>query len=433
MSELLPHNLDAERAALGSALISSSKAWPVLSAIVRAEDFYRGAHAEIFSAMLRVTQRGAPLDLLIVTDDLKSAGKLEEVGGPAYVAGLTDGVPSSMNVEHYAHIVLAQSQRRALVAAAEWMRDEALRAEMEVPLLADSATRRLLSVVRATGTSTATAGEAAQAYITQLLDDGAKGGILTGLEPLDQFVITLRKRQLTVLVGRPSMGKSSLALAIAASVAERVGPVGYIAPGQDSSLLAGRLLGWRSGNQQSDIEGGEAQPSDYARVLEAVSTLESMPLRFATSARTAAEAAAWGRRLTSDGGCLVVVDWLQQLLPVRDNRKRSDEDVAMVTRTMKQLAAKNNVAVLLVSRLDRAPDSRLDKRPHLGELRGSGALDQDTDVAVILHRDERRPRKGKQPSDEAIVARNHGGRTGPVRLRWNHTLARWDAPEPEML
>jgi replicative DNA helicase len=423
-----PHSLEAEKAVLGAAL-SSRKAWPTVATTVSASEFYRGAHADIFRTIEALASVGVEPDLVTVGDALIKAGKLEEVGGPAYLASLVDGVPHTANAQAYAEIVRDKARFRSLMSAAAWVAEQAALETGVAAELAAAGADRILRTVLVTDRAS-TAHEAAQSYVDGLLSSDARPALESGLKELDAITGIARRGELTIIAGRPSNGKTSLALGMARHLAGSGLSAAYVSSGTSRKALAARLLAWGSGQAIEAIEGGQADEAAYASLSTAAAI--EYPLTLAGPARTLAEAAAWVRRLAADGAVYAVIDDLRGILPAAEagrDRMRSDDLAAgNAGELLKGLADRLGIAIVAVSPMLRPPENRADKRPHLTEL---GRLGEAADCVALVFREELYKRKkGIEGWAEVIVAKNHWGPTALVRALFDKKLARFGSPEP---
>lgn len=417
-----PHSLEAERAALGATLVSPA-ALDILESMLRPEDFYRHAHLLIYGALRRLASRATAADALTLTEELRTTGELDAVGGPAYVSSLVDGMPRSANVEHYAAIVREKAQLRNLIALATALASEAYAQDQPAGRLIDRGAGRLLSLATPTGSGVQTAAEIVGSY-TAALDAGEIGEpVPTGYADLDHLLIGLRPCELVIVAARPSVGKTSFALRLADQVARSQKPVLFFTLEDGFHAVAARLLAWRSGVTAIALERGQATTEQYASIADAAVGFAGLPLYVECSAQTVAEVGAWCRRMADRQLSCVIVDYIQLLLPDR-SRESQEAEVAGISRALKRLAKELAVPVVALSQLNRAPDGRADKRPHMSDLRGSGALEQDCNVAILLFREElHRPRPENAGIAEVIVAKNRAGPTGVVRLMFDKELA----------
>lgn len=422
---VLPHSLEAEVAILGAALVDVG-AWPLVRSLLNGADFFRQAHRLLFVAMGRLADQGVAIDLLTLVEDLRRRGDLDEVGGPAYIASLVDGMPHSSNVEHYAIIVREKARLRALIHEAAALTAGAYEAAESADALLDRAVGRLLGQAMAGRDGATRAGLAVQQYAQALASDTVAEPIRTGYADLDDLSGGFRPGELVVVAARPGVGKSSWALGAAVHMARAGCPVLFATLETTVPFLAARLMAWESGVPVATIEGRAATDAQYAAVGESLGRLDGVPLVFAESARMPSQVTALARRMRQDAGLgCVVVDYLQ-LLVSGERQSSLEAETAALSRALKRLATDLRVVVIALSQLSRAPEARRDKRPYLSDLRGSGALEQDADVVILLFRPELYKRTAENDGlAEVIVAKHKTGPTGVVRLRFDRELARF--------
>lgn len=427
IDRVLPHSLEAEKAVLGALLVEDKQRHVVFSIIGEA-DFYRSAHRLIFVAMLALSQESVTIDLLTVRAKLEQAGALEESGGPAYVSSLADGVPRSANVEHYAGIVKEHARRRTAIHLANELLAASYEASEPASASIDRVVGRLIEQVGQTARRPIDAYGASVEY-TEGLDAGTSM-LPTGYIDLDELLGGLPIGNLTVVAARPSVGKTTMALGIADSVAQSGRVAAFFSLEMRRAELGARIASWRSRVQTTILERGCATDVDYANFAHGQATLADLPLVIDDTSSTLIEIDAWCRRIREERGDLacVVVDYLQLLMPSNRGRQSSrQEDVAAISRGLKRLAKDLRVSVVALSQLSRAPEARSDKRPHLSDLRESGALEQDADLAILLFRPEMHKRTDDNAGiAEFIVAKNRTGPVGVVQACFIEQIAKFD-------
>ncbi len=425
-----PHSIEAETSVLGAILLHDS-AWPVAASSLEADDFYRDAHRRIWRAMARLADKGSsPADLVIVKNELARSNELSEIGGPAYLASLVDGLPHATNVGRYAAIVRDAARLRQAVTVAREVTAAAYAHSASAADVVEAGVTGLLAIAD-TATATATrVRDAAKEYVESLDDPlGETTPMLSGYADLDQLVGGWQRGQFVIVAARTSVGKSSFALGTASAVAKGGIPAAIVTLEMDRRQLVAQLLSWRSGVPAERIRRRQASDSDYTRLSDAWIALEDVPLFFVEAARTLTQVAAWARRLRDQHGVgCIVVDYLQRLLhdvgARRDDRRRAE--VAAVSFGLKRLAMDLGIVVVGLSQLNRAPEARTDKRPQLADLKESGDIEQDADVALLLFREEMHKKSdGNDGIAEVIVAKNRSGPTGTIKLYFDKNLARF--------
>jgi replicative DNA helicase len=420
----LPHNLDAEKSVLGAVLIHN-EAFNYAAEVITARDFYRDAHRRIFEKMERLAERGDAIDLVTLREELIRAGDLEEVGGPAYLASLVDGVPRSTNVEHYARIVKEKSALRALILAAQQISARAYEAEDDPNIILDEAEQAIFSIAedraRIGFMSMRDIVSESLPKIEQLFEQKRLvTGVATGFTDLDQMTRGLQAGDLVIVAARPSMGKTSLVLNIAEHASIRHGvSVGFFSLEMSREQLFIRLLTSVARIDSHRLMTGAVGQRDYQALSQGIGVLSDAKLFIDdTPGVGVLEMRAKARRLAAEHGLgLLVIDYLQ-LMTGRGRFENRTLELAAISRSLKGLAKELGVPVVALSQLSRAPESRSDHRPLLSDLRESGALEQDADLVLMLFRADMYP--DAKPEDEGkaelIIAKQRNGPTGVVHL-----------------
>jgi len=418
----LPHSLDAERSILGAILVHGD-AFTLAAQVLVPEDFFRDAHTKIFRHMSTLREKGTAIDWMTLREELTRNGEMDEVGGPAYVSSLSDGVPRATNVAHYAAIVKEKAQLRAVIYAANEMSNAAYE-QQPANVTVESGVRKLMSAVKAEQRGVQTIGEAVSDYM-RAMDSEEGVSIPTGLVDLDELVGGLQRKKLTIIAARPSVGKTSLAVAIADHVSKLTGPVGMFSLETDNMSVAAQLVASYSGVPSETVRRRTVGDNQWESISYAVAELGGRPFYLLEGATTMTQIQAWARRLRDDHGVrLIVVDYIQLVANTlaRDMR----QEVAHVSRSLKILAQELDVAVVALSQLSRSPEGRADKRPQLSDLRESGALEQDADLVFLLFREEMHKATNENAGvAEIIVAKNRSGPVGVTRVRFMKQLAKF--------
>jgi len=419
-----PHSIEAEKVALGAVLVQPSK-WHDLAAVVTGGDFFRAAHREIFGAMNRLVAAGRAVDALTVKQELSKAGVLDECGGPAYLIGLTDGVPSGSNVTSYAETIRELATRRNVIKYCGELIAEAHEQDEPIDKAIGRGVRALADMSRS-HEGLVTDAQASSAYIEALSSGVEMVQVQTGYADFDHLTGGLRPGELVIVAARPSVGKSSWALGVCEDMARRGDDSFFGSLEMTSRSLAERLVCWRSGVEASVLQSGDATPGDYEKVMNAVSAERSASIWIHEKARTLTEISAWAQQVKGRRGIkVVVVDYLQLIVSERRFDSRQTE-VSAISRGLKMLAQDLKVPVVALSQLSRAPEDRRDKRPQIFDLRESGALEQDADLVVLLFREEMHKATDENRGvAEVIVAKNRRGKTGTVKMQFEARLAQF--------
>ncbi len=420
----LPHNLEAERSVLGAVLIHN-EAFNYAAEVITSRDFFRDAHRRVFEKMELLAERGDAIDLVTLKEELQRAGELEEVGGPAYLVSLVDGVPRSTNVEHYARIVKEKSALRALILASQQISARAYAAEDDPNVILDEAEQAIFSIAE----DRARAGFVAMRDIVseslpkieQLFERKRLiTGVATGFTDLDQMTRGFQPGDLVIVAARPSMGKTSLVLNVAEHASIKHGAtVGFFSLEMSREQLFIRLLTSVARIDAHRLMTGAVGQRDYQALSHGIGVLSDAKLFIDdTPGVGVLEMRAKARRLAAEHGLdLLIIDYLQ-LMTGRGRFENRTLELAAISRGLKGLAKELGVPVVALSQLSRAPESRSDHRPLLSDLRESGALEQDADVVLMLYRADMYP--DAKPEDEGkaelIIAKQRNGPTGTVHL-----------------
>jgi replicative DNA helicase len=421
----LPHNLEAERSVLGAILVHND-AFNMAAQVIDSADFYRDAHRRIFDKMVALNERNQAIDFVTLKEELARAGDLDEVGGPAYVASLADGVPRATNVEYYARIVKEKATLRNLIFAANKILTNAYEADQESDIVLDEAESAIFAVAddRLKAGFVAMRDLVKESFpkIEQLFEQKRLiTGVPTGFVDLDEMTRGLQGGDLIIVAARPSMGKTSLVLNMSQYIANQPEhAVGFFSLEMSKESLFLRLLTSEAQIDSHRLMSGAIGQKDYGRISHALETLSAMKLFVDDSTNIGVlEMRAKARRLKAEHGLsLLVVDYIQ-LMSGRGRFENRTLELASISRSMKGLAKELNVPIVVLSQLSRAPEARSDHRPQLSDLRESGALEQDADLVILIYRDDvynKDPNSPDAGTAELIVAKQRNGPTGTVRL-----------------
>ena len=430
LDRLPPQNLDAEKGVLGSMLLNPAVCDDV-ALIVSADDFYSDANARLYAHMLAMRDGGGRIDAVLLVERLKQTGDLEAVGGTAYLAEVVQSVAVAAHAEYYARIVRDKATLRALIHASSQILRDAYDSTVDPREVVSAAEEKIFAVhdQRSTDQVTAMHDVLIEAFehIDHRLEHGGATGIPTGFNDLDNMTGGLHASELVILAARPSMGKTALATNIVDYVTVESGTSALFVSLEMSRLeMAQRMLCSRGRIDGRKFRGGYLSAEDRGKLVEASAKLSTAPLFIDDSpSRTVTEIAASARRLKrkSDLG-LVVIDYLQLIEP--DNpRDPRQEQVARIARRLKGLARELKVPVICLAQLNRQAEAgREGHRPRLSHLRESGAIEQDADVVMFVHREEyyhtreeavERDLVGKA---ELIIAKQRNGPVGDVKVAW---------------
>lgn len=420
-----PQNIDAERALLGSIMLKSESMYDAID-IISPESFYVEKHRTIFRAMLDLLAGSNPIDLLSVGNRLKEVNELERVGGNSYLGELVGSVPSSANLKYYAEIVQKKSMMRNLIEAAADISELGYDESQDVEQVLDTADKRMSEV-----TSSPTMrkfvpmkdmlGEAWERFETLHGSDHALRGVPTGFPGLDNILAGFQPADLIILAARPSMGKTALALDIARQTAIQHGtPVGIFSLEMSSQQLVDRMLAAEAKVNAWSLRTGKINSDEeFQRVREAMEKLSKAPIYIDDQPATnAVIMRSVARRLKREHGIgLLVVDYLQLMAPTATRASDSlVQQVTEISRSLKTLARELEVPVLALSQLSRAVETRRG-RPRLSDLRDSGAIEQDADVVMFIHREDKMNDQAETTNiAEILIEKHRNGAVGKVEL-----------------
>jgi replicative DNA helicase len=433
---VLPHSLDAEKSVLGAILIHN-EAFNHAAELIDAPDFFRDAHRRIFNSMVTLNERNDAIDFITLKEELARTGQLDEVGGPAYIASLADGVPRSANVEYYARIVKEKSTLRSLIASANKILAEAYVAEQEPDLLLDEAERAIFSIaedrIRAGFVPLRDLVQGSFATIEKLQQTkGAITGVPSGFHDLDEMTTGFHPGDLVVVAARPSMGKTSFVLNIAQHVGTHTSmTVGFFSLEMSKEQLFMRLLTSEARIDAHRFRSGFLTEKDYTRLSHALGTLAEARVFIDDSASIGVlEMRAKARRLKAEHGLdVLIIDYLQ-LMQGRGRFESRQQEVSAISRSLKGLAKELSCPIIALSQLSRAPEGRTDHRPQLSDLRESGAIEQDADVVFFIYRPEVYDKEETRPEDEGvaeiIIGKQRNGPIGSVKLSFLNQYTRFE-------
>jgi replicative DNA helicase len=419
-----PNNLQAEESLIGAMLLSKD-AIAVASERLRPDDFYKPAHGHIYEAITSLAAAGEPVDPVTVADELRRAGLIDAVGGPAILVNLLAGTPSTTNAGRYAKIIEDHALLRRMIGVAGDIAESAYDLPDDVGNALDQAEAKVFALAqRRTTDTTARFGDLIDAGLDRLEQLYERGetitGLATGFADLDELLCGLQPNALYILGARPGMGKTSLALNIAAhAVLDQKAPtyVFSLEMGQDE--LFQRIFCAEAHIDSKRLRTGRLTEADWKRVANTTSKFADAPLYIDDNPNlTIMELRAKARRLQAKVGQLglIVVDYLQ-LMTGRSNAENRQVEIAEISRGLKILARELHCPVLALSQLSRTLESRADKRPVLSDLRESGSLEQDSDVVMFAYRDEIYDRASPdRGTAEILVSKHRSGPTGIVRL-----------------
>ena len=417
---------------LGAILIDN-EAFNTAIAIITANAFFRDAHRRIFERMTDLVERRSAIDFVTLREELARSGELEDVGGPAYLASLVDGVPRSTNVEYYARIVKEKATLRSLIYAANKIVANAYEADQDADLILDDAESAIFSVaedrIKAGFVPMRQLVQESFPKIEKLFEHQSfVTGVGTHLPDLDRLTRGFQPGDLVIVAARPSMGKTSLVLNVCQHVAtqpmpgaNRFGVAGVFSLEMSKEQLFMRMLASEAKIDSFRLLSGQIGQREYGQITHAMETLSEAQLYVDDSAGVGVlEMRAKARRLQAEHGLdILAVDYVQ-LMTGRGRFENRTLELASISRSLKGLAKELNVPIIVLSQLSRAPEARSDKRPMLSDLRESGALEQDADVVIMIFREEMYKADRSVPAEtdgiaELIIAKQRNGPTGTVK------------------
>jgi replicative DNA helicase len=438
--KLPPHSLEAEQSVLGGLMLDNDAADRIGDA-VGADDFYSDAHRIVYRHITQLIADGKPADVVTVSEALASTQKLDYVGGLAYLGALAQNVPTAANIRHYANIVRERSILRQLAATATEIAESAFNPlGRSAKTVLDEAEAKVLHIAEQGSRGASNfqlIGRVLPAVVERIEtlynrdDPSDVTGVPTGFADLDKMTSGFQPGDLVVVAGRPSMGKTALALNIGENVALNTGmPVAVFSMEMGASQLAMRLIGSVGKLDQHKLRTGRLQNDDWDRLSTALGRLSEAPILIdETPALNAIEVRSRARRLMRQYGKLglVIVDYLQLMQATTQGENRATE-ISEISRSMKSLAKELSVPVVALSQLNRSLEQRPNKRPVMSDLRESGAIEQDADVIVFIYRDEvYNAESADKGTAEIIIGKQRNGPIGTVRLTFLGEFTRFES------
>jgi replicative DNA helicase len=430
-----PHSIDAEESVIGGVLLDNTALDRVLE-ILTPDDFYRDAHRKILHGMIELNTRLEPIDLITLTDLLKNHNQLQDVGGAAYLAELAERVPSAANVGYYARIVKDKALLRRLIQATSEIATRSYESQADVERFLDEAEHRIYEIAE---------NKAKPSFfrVRDIVVESMKAveqlyerrelvtGVPTGFVDLDRKTAGLQAGDLIIIAGRPSMGKTALALNVAEYAAlEAHTGVAIFSLEMSKEQLVLRMLCSEARVDQSKVRSGFAAEHDYPKLAIAAERLAEAPIYIDdTPALSVLELRAKARRLKREREAnlgLVIVDYLQLMRGLATDSR--EQEISSISRSLKALAKELGLPVIALSQLNRQVEQRADKRPVMADLRESGAIEQDADVIMFLYRPwVYDPKNADEREAEVIIGKQRNGPTGTVPLVFFSEFTRFDS------
>jgi len=430
-----PQNLEAEESVLSAILLDNSTLLDVLETL-EPEDFYRSAHAKMFTAITELFAKNEPVDLVTLANILKEKGQLEEVGGATYLAKLVDTAPLAVNAQHYARIIRDKAALRKLIEHSNAITARCFEDSGDVDDVIDFAEKAVFEIAgnknkKSFYPLSQIIGHSIDALEERQGNKTLVTGVSTGFSRLDNLTSGFQGSDLIILAARPSMGKTALALNIARNAAiDANTPVAVFSIEMSKEQLSMRLLCAEARIDSSRLRSGFFSREDWVSLTNAAEVLSDADIYIDDSPDlTAMSIRAKARRLKMDKNLgLVIIDYLQ-LMKGRSSAERRDLEISEISRGLKALAKELDIPVLALSQLNRKLEERHDKRPQLSDLRESGALEQDADVVAFIYRDEVYNKDENNPNKgiaELLLKKQRNGPTGEVKLAFISTYTRFE-------
>ena len=444
IDRLPPHSRDAERGVIGG-ILRDPDTLPVVQQILRPENFYFDAHQKIFQAISDLANENQPIDLVLLHERLRKQKQIEDVGGVAYLADLWESIPTGANAEYHANIVRDNAMIRSLIHSGnEILRDAYDRTQSADELVAqaerkimDIATSGMVGETKTLNDAVKEAWERLDARIGKDASDLSISGLPTGYVDLDNITAGLQASELVIIAARPSVGKTAFALNLVrniiteSSTKENPIPVLFFSLEQSRIELAERLLCSQSRVDSHKVRKGQLNSDDISKLMEAGDSLRRAKLYIDdTPTRSMIQIAATSRRIKKkeerNGGLkLVVIDYLQLIEP-ENRRDPRQEQVAQISRRLKFLARELSIPVVALAQVNRGSEDRQDHKPRLSDLRESGAIEQDADTVMMLHRPGKFDGTQEDNILEVIIAKQRNGPTGDVTLTYMKQFMRYE-------
>ena len=423
--KLPPQHIEAEQSVLGGILIEN-EAVNRVTEILDADDFYRDAHRKIYDALLNLSERDEPADLITLTNELRKSDLLDSIGGASYLASPIDSVPTAANIEYYARIVKEKAILRKLIQTSTEIITQGYEDRGDVEGFLDEAERAIFEIsekrVRPSFYPIREIVKESFATIEKLFKKKeAVTGVPSGFKELDRMTAGFQPSDLIIIAGRPSMGKTAFCLDVAeyAAIGNKI-PVAIFSLEMSKEQLVIRMLCSQANVEGTRLRTGYLNESDWPKLTIAAGNLSDAPIYIDdTAALSALELRAKARRLKSEHGLgMVIVDYLQ-LMKGRARVESRQQEISEISRSLKALAKELNIPVIAVSQLSRKTEERTGNRPQLSDLRESGAIEQDADLILFIYRDEVYNRSEDNPNRgkaEVIIGKQRNGPIGKIDL-----------------
>jgi replicative DNA helicase len=428
-----PHNLEAEQACLGAILLDPENTMDQVLLQLKPDDFYRHAHQRIFSAIKDLVSKNEAIDLITLTDELSAQKLLDQVGGASYVSSLTSVVPTSANVQYYANIVRDNSLRRTLLRISADISNEAFDESMEISHVIDDAERKIFDI---------TDGQVSEGFkkardIVNLAvttiesyykNQGNYTGIASGFPVLDDMTDGFQNSEFIIIGARPSIGKTALALTMTRNICLRHKvPTGFFSLEMADMQLMQRMISMETHISGGNLRKGLLKASDFHSIMDVASEIYDAPLYISdTPNMRLLDLKAQARRMKAQHDVKIVfIDYISIITP-ENNMMDRHLQVAEISRSLKALARELEIPVVALSQVSRDSEG---KAPHLASIRESGAIEQDADVVMFLHRDRSHDKEMADANQgietQLILAKNRNGPVGTVDINFLPSYAEY--------
>lgn len=431
-----PHNDDAEKAVLGALLLSSdTEALSTVLQYIREDDFYKSAHRKVFHGIINLFERGESLDLITLTTELRSEGDLEGAGGAAYVSSLTSAVPSTANVEYYARIVQESSIRRKLIRISAEITSDAYNERNDSRLVIEEAERKIFEITdkQQTGSyvrAREIIGQTIEAIERLYHTQDSYTGIPSGFPDLDNMLSGFQNSEFIVIGARPSVGKTALALSMAANISIRHGKaVGFFTLEMARMALMQRLVASEARISSHVIRTGMLKPVDFNNLTTAAGHIYEAPLYISDAPNMKLlDLRAQARRMKSHHNVKIIfIDYLT-LVQAENQDLPRHEQIAEISRSLKALARELDIPVVALSQVRRETEG---KTPNLADIRESGSIEQDADVVMFLHRERGSERDNSDNTSvvetQLVVAKQRNGPVGTIKIAFIPQYTRFES------
>lgn len=433
-----PQAVDVEEVLLGALMLESDASLQVID-LLSPESFYKKEHASIYEAIQNLMKNHHPVDLMTVTEELRKKSKLDEVGGPAYISQLTSRVATASHVEYHAKIVQQKYIQRSLIGAASEIQKRSYDEGADVDNLLGFAENAIFQIAEGNMKQEARKIDPIIKQAIEQIQEASKredglSGVPSGFSELDRYTSGWQPSDLVIIAARPSMGKTAFVLSMARNMAvEHAKPVAIFSLEMSAMQLVTRLISSETEISSEKLRNGRLEAYEWEQLDAKIRSLEEAKMLIDdTAAISVFELRAKARRMVQQFDVqAIVVDYLQLMTGEPDARQNRENEVSMISRSLKAIAKELNVPVIALSQLNRSPVSRTDKRPQLSDLRESGAIEQDADMVIFIHRPEyfniTEDNEGNPTTNmaEIILAKHRNGATGVVQLTFRKEFAKF--------